>query len=133
MVTDGSQPRRAPRPGDPRSPGARPRATWRDRGWALLGLWLVVVTVAQVVGLLVAIGRLEVAPTTLGLVLGFLVTVGWFLTIYWFAMGAWRRSVWGCPFDHATDARFERRCTRHCLLEPTATPPGRTRRQRSGR
>ena len=118
MISDGPRPQRAPQPGDPRSQGPRPHATWRDRLWVLLGTSLVIVTVVEVVGLLIAVRRLSARPSTLGLVLGFLVTVGWFLTVYWVAMGTWRRSVWGCPFDHTTEAPFERRCTRHRLLEP---------------
>ena len=117
MRRDG-QPRGAPKPGDPRSRGPRPSSTWSDHLWLLLGVSLVVVTFAQVIGFLVVVRRLEVRPTTLGLVLGFLITVGWFLTVYWIAMGAWRRSVWGGPFDHDGDARLERRCSRHQLLGP---------------
>ena len=117
-MSEQPRPRGAPEPGDPRSAGPRPRSTFRDLGWVLLAVTLVTATLAQVVGLLLAVTRLETAPSTLGLVLGFLVTVGWFLTIYWFAMGAWRRSVWGCPFDHTTEASFERRCQRHRLFPP---------------
>jgi hypothetical protein len=73
----------------------------------------VVVTVVQLVGLAVAAAHLQPAPSTGGLVLGFLVTVVWLLTIYWLVMGAWRRSVWGCPFDHRHDAAPARRCPRH--------------------
>ena len=117
-MSDQPPPGQAPRPGDPRSPGPRPEPTLRDLAWVLFAVGLVAITAVQVVGLLVAVTRLETAPSTLGLVLGFLVTVGWFLTVAWFALGAWRRSVWGCPFEHTSATSVERRCRRHRLLPP---------------
>lgn len=56
-------------------------------------------------------GDLEVSPA--GLLLAFLITVAWLMTIYWLVAGAWRRSLWGCPFEHTTDAPEARRCPRH--------------------
>jgi hypothetical protein len=72
-----------------------------------------VLTVVQLVGLTLAVVRLEMAPSGGALVLGFLITVVWLLTIFWLVMGAWRRSVWGCPFEHSADAPTARRCQRH--------------------
>jgi hypothetical protein len=103
----------APAPGDPRDGGPRPPPTPRDLWWGALAVTLTVVTAVQLVGLAVAVIRLEVAPTTGGLVLGFLVTVVWLLTIWWLVVGAWRRSVWGCPFSHLPSAADLRRCPRH--------------------
>jgi hypothetical protein len=116
LSSDDLPPVGAPRPGDPRSRGPRPAATPRDLLWGLLVVALVVVTAVQVVGLAVAAARLQPPPSSGGLVLGFLVTVVWLLTIYWLAMGAWRRSVWGCPFDHRDDAPPARRCPRHHVV-----------------
>jgi hypothetical protein len=103
----------APRPGDPRDPGPRPAAQLRDLWWGALAVTVSVVTAVQVLGLAVALVRLDPGPTTGGLVLGFLVTVVWLLTIWWLVVGAWRRSVWGCPFSHTIDAPAARRCPRH--------------------
>jgi hypothetical protein len=61
----------------------------------------------------------ETAPTGGALFLGFLITVVWLLTIFWLVMGAWRRTVWGCPFEHDEEAAAARRCPRH------AAPPRR--------
>jgi hypothetical protein len=49
--------------------------------------------------------------------------VVWFLTIYWLVAGAWRRSVWGCPFEHTEDAHFDRRCQRHALVSAEEHAP----------
>lgn len=105
-----------PKPGDPRDPGARPTPTLRDVGWALLAGGLVLVTLVQLVRMVVLAASAERAPTGGGLLLAFLVTVVWLLTIYWLAAGAWRRSVWGCPFAHRQDAPAGRRCPRHASL-----------------
>lgn len=113
LSTDDLPPDGAPRPGDPRSTGPRPPAAPRDLLWGLLVVALVLVTAVQLVGLAVAAARLQPPPTTGGLVLGFLVTVVWLLTISWLVLGAWRRSVWGCPFEHRVDAPPARRCARH--------------------
>ncbi len=76
-------------------------------------------TVVQLAGLTLAVVRLETAPSGGALVLGFLITVVWLLTVFWLVMGAWRRSVWGCPFEHGADAPATRRCQRHGGLPPT--------------
>jgi hypothetical protein len=115
-----------PKPGDPRSTGPRPRGTVRDGFWLALCGAIAVVTVLQLVRLvwtLTTSDQLQV--TGGGAFLGFLITVVWLLTIYWLSAGAWRRSVWGCPFDHAEDAAFDRRCRRHALVPATA-PAGAT-------
>jgi hypothetical protein len=123
-------PEDGPRPGDPRSSGPRPRGTFRDGVWLALTGAILVVTTAQ-------LGRLawflatddRVQVTGGGAFLGFLITVVWLLTIYWLAAGAWRRSVWGCPFEHTTDAGPDRRCQRHALApgpdEPEPADPDR--------
>jgi hypothetical protein len=113
-------PAEGPRPGDPASTGPRPRPRFRDGFWLALAAALVVVTVLQVIRLVWTIAtddRFQVSGG--GAFLGFLVTVVWFLTIYWVAAGAWRRSVWGCPFLHTEDAHYDRRCQRHPLVPAT--------------
>lgn len=110
-------PAQGPRPGDPASRGPRPRAHLRDGFWLALTGALVIVTVLQVIRLVWTIAtddRVQVSGG--GAFLGFLVTVVWFLTIYWLVAGAWRRSVWGCPFEHTEDAHYDRRCQRHALV-----------------
>lgn len=110
-------PSHPPAPGDPRSPGPRPAARTRDVAWLGLAVALVVVTVVQL-GLLAvrAATDPDVAATAGGLLVGFVITVVWLLTIYWLTMGSWRRTVWGCPFEHAGTAPRTRRCPRHRLL-----------------
>lgn len=105
-----------PEPGDPRDPGPRPAGGPRDLGWAALAAGLVVVTAAQLVALVAVLVRTGASGG--GAVLGFLVTVVWLLTISWLVLGAWRRTVWGCPFAHEHDAVVDRRCARHRLLGP---------------
>ena len=102
-----------PQPGDPRSRGPRPAATWRDAAWLSLSTALVAVTVVQLVTMTIVLLRVELTTSTAALFLGFVITVVWLLTIYWLVMGAWRRSVWGCPFDHDARATDARRCPRH--------------------
>jgi hypothetical protein len=110
-----------PKPGDPRSTGPRPRATVRDGFWLALCGAITVVTTLQLVRLVWTLTTSDqVQVSGGGAVLGFLVTVVWLLTIFWLSAGAWRRSVWGCPFDHAEDAVFDRRCRRHALVPATA-------------
>jgi hypothetical protein len=106
-----------PAPGDPRSSGPRPPARAKDVAWLGLAVVLVGLTVVQL-GLLAirAATDPDVAPTTGTLLLAFVVTVVWLLTVYWLAVGSWRRTVWGCPFDHAAAAPATRRCQRHGLL-----------------
>jgi hypothetical protein len=108
------RPNDAPRPGDPRSQGPRPRPRPRDAFWLALTGAIAVVTAAQLVRLAVTVltdPALEVSGG--GLLLAFAITVVWLLTVTWLALGAWRRSVWGCPFDHDADAPEARRCVRH--------------------
>jgi hypothetical protein len=109
-----------PRPGDPRSTGPRPPATGKDLGWAALAVSLSVITATQFVGLTLSLLRLEQRPGGGALFLGFLVTVVWLLTIWWLVMGAWRRTVWGCPFDHHADTSEPRRCPRHAQVASPA-------------
>lgn len=122
---DRSEPRRVmagdtPQPGDPRDAGPRPAATAKDVGWALLAAVLVVVTVAQLVRVAILAAGAERAPSGGMLLLAFLITVAWLLTIYWLVAGAWRRTVWGCPFAHDPDAPRSRRCPRHAMAGPRA-------------
>lgn len=58
-------------------------ATWRDHAWIAFAL-------------LVAAGTISVVADA-GLLLGALML----LAGLWFVVGAWRRTVWGCPFSHA--------------------------------
>jgi hypothetical protein len=82
---------------------------------------LLAVTAVQLVALVRALVGDELpALGGGGLLLGFAVTVVWLLTIAWFTLGAWRRTVWGCPFAHAHDAPAARRCIRHALLDASA-------------
>lgn len=110
-----------PIPGDPRSEGPRPGPTWRDTGWALVATLVSVVTVAQLGRVAyVAASAPDVVLSTGRLLLAFVITVLWLLTAFWVAVGSWRRSVWGCPFDHLRTAPPARRCPRHRLLGATA-------------
>ncbi|WP_157042085.1 hypothetical protein [Nitriliruptor alkaliphilus] len=115
-------PAEGPRPGDPASSGPRPRPSFRDGFWIALTGALVVVTVLQLIRLVWTLATSDqIQVTGGGALLGFLVTVVWLLTIYWLVAGAWRRSVWGCPFEHTEDAHYDRRCQRHPLVP---TGPG---------
>lgn len=105
-----------PNPGDPRDSGPRPPARARDVAWLLLAIALIALTAAQTVNLVISLVRLDGQASGGGLFLGFVITVVWFLAIYWLAMGAWRRSVWGCPFQHTESATPARRCPRHRLV-----------------
>jgi hypothetical protein len=113
-----------PSPGDPRSEGPRPAPTWRDAAWALLAGVVAGATVLQ-------LGRLahraatdpDVVPSTGMLLLAFVVTVVWLMTVYWVAAGSWRRTVWGCPFEHLQASPAGRRCPRHRLLGGVETTP----------
>ena len=117
-----------PAPGDPRSTGPRPAAGAKDVAWLGLAVGLVVITMVQLGAVVVrATTDPNVAPTTGTLLLAFVVTVVWLLTVYWLAVGSWRRTVWGCPFDHTEAAPGPRRCERHGLLtddDLAARPPG---------
>jgi hypothetical protein len=110
---------REPEPGDPRDRGPRPHATGRDVIWGLLAITIAGVTAVQFIGLAIALSRLPARPSTGGLVLGFLITVVWLLTIYWLTLGAWRRSVWGCPFHHRAHGSTIGRCVRHTPVAET--------------
>jgi hypothetical protein len=125
-VRDGGLPAHAPRPGDPRDPGPRPAARGRDLLWLGLAGGLVTVTAVQLVALARALRTGAMPPVGGGgLLLGFAFTVVWLLTIAWFSLGSWRRTVWGCPFAHTRDAPAARRCVRHDLLDPPGSEPDR--------
>lgn len=121
-----------PAPGDPRSAGPRPAAGPRDLAWAALAVLLVAVTALQLARLAYrAATDPDVVAGGGALLLAFVVTVVWLLTIYWLSAGSWRRTVWGCPFEHRRRAPSARRCERHRLVGeegPGAgdppTPPG---------
>jgi hypothetical protein len=123
---DDPPPAQPPRPGDPRDPGPRPPGRVRDGLWLGLALVLLGVTAVQLVALARALLTGGFPPLgTGGLFVGFALTVVWLLTIAWFALGAWRRTVWGCPFAHTALAPPGRRCLRHPLLDgPAPEPPG---------
>ncbi|MFA9430806.1 hypothetical protein [Egicoccus sp. AB-alg2] len=116
------RPTAAPRPGDPRSRGPRPAGGWRDGLWLGLAVGLAGITAFQFVRLAWVALTGELAVSSGGLVLAFLITVVWLLTIYWLVAGAWRRSVWGCPFEHTADTAAERRCPRHRMIEDPPEP-----------
>ena len=116
MGGDGLGGHGVPRPGDPRHDGPRPEATWRDLFWASLAFGLGAGTLVQFVVLGARLLQLQVRPSVGGVLLGFLITVAWLLTIYWLALGAWRRSIWGCPFRHTEDGYVGARCPRHRRL-----------------
>jgi hypothetical protein len=123
-VSDGGLPAHAPRPGDPRDPGPRPAARGRDLLWLGLAVALVSVTVVQLVALARALLTDALPPISGGgLLLGFAFTVVWLLTVAWFSLGSWRRTVWGCPFAHTYDAPSARRCVRHELVAPPRPDP----------
>jgi hypothetical protein len=124
MSTDQLPEDDGPAPGDPRDTGPRPHATPPDLAWAALAALIAGATVLQLIGLVLAVTRPGLEPGGVGLFLGFLVTVVWLLTVYWVVMGAWRRSVWGCPFRHDTVGRDARRCPRHHLVTDPRTAPG---------
>ena len=117
-------PTEGPRPGDPRSAGPRPRGTFRDGAWLALTSTLIVVTVLQVIRLVWTLLTSDQVQVSGGRAfIGFVITVVWLLTIFWLTAGAWRRSVWGCPFEHTTDAHYDRRCRRHAFVAAGAAPP----------
>jgi hypothetical protein len=123
-VADGGLPAHAPRPGDPRDPGPRPPARGRDLLWLGLAVVLVAVTAVQLVALARALLTDTLPPLSGGgLLLGFAFTVVWLLTIAWFSLGSWRRTVWGCPFAHTHGAPSARRCVRHELVDPPRPAP----------
>ncbi len=62
----------------------------------------------------------DVEVTTGTSIIGFLFTVAAGMIVFWLAVGAWRRTVWGCPFEHDAAAPWVARCRRHELL---GTPP----------
>lgn len=108
-----------PRPGDPRSTGPRPGARWRDAVWLLVATGLGTLTLWQLLRLVLTVGSdAGMQPGGGGLLLAIAITVAWLLTISWLVLGAWRRTVWGCPFEHEQDAPPARRCPRHGLLPP---------------
>lgn len=106
-----------PQPGDPRSSGPRPSATWRDGAWGLLAGSILALTLWQLARLVTTVARdPALVLGAAGLVLAIAITVVWLLTVSWLVLGAWRRTVWGCPFDHDLDAAQARRCPRHRLV-----------------
>lgn len=124
----------APRPGDPAAGGPRPPARVRDVVWSLLGAVLVAVTVVQSGRLAVTLATSpDVDLSGIGVVVGIVVTIAWYLIVYWVTAGAWRRTVWGCPFAHTADAPWERRCQRHRLLPARDGAEGRADAGTEGR
>jgi hypothetical protein len=117
-VSHDDAPTHAPRPGDPRDPGPRPPGRARDVAWLGLAVVLVSVTAVQFLALARAFLGGDLPPLGAGgLLLAFAFTVVWLLTIAWVTLGAWRRSVWGCPFAHRSQAPAARRCPRHRLVD----------------
>jgi hypothetical protein len=111
-----SGPPPAPPPGDPASSGPRPPAGWRDWVWLAVAIALILVTLLQAVRLVVIVFTEELTVSPVGLLLAFAITVVWLVGISWLVAGGWRRSVWGCPFDHTQDTPAARRCPRHRLV-----------------
>lgn len=69
------------------------RPTWRDYAWIAVAL--------------VAAAGMISAVADSGLLVGALLVLAGF----WIVAGAYRRTVWGCPFSHAPGA--EEQCPRH--------------------
>jgi hypothetical protein len=130
-VSHDDAPTHAPRPGDPRDPGPRPPGRPRDVAWLGLAVVLVTVTAVQFLALARAFLGGGLPPLgTGGLLLAFAFTVVWLLTIAWVTLGAWRRSVWGCPFAHRSRSPEARRCPRHGLVDRPALGLDHTNEQR---
>ena len=86
--------------------------------WLALAVALVALTAVQLVALVRALVGDDLPRIGgAGLLLGFAITVVWLLTVAWFTLGAWRRTVWGCPFAHTRDAPVARRCVRHAMVD----------------
>jgi hypothetical protein len=77
------------------APERQMAATWRDHAWIAFAL-------------VVGAGTISIVADA-GLLLGALMLLAGF----WLIVGAWRRTVWGCPFSHARDAAES--CPRHEL------------------
>ncbi len=105
-----------PQPGDGASDKPRPAPDRRDVAWAGAAAALAGVTAGQLMVLTRALVGLEHAISAAGAVLGFVITVVWLLTISWVVLGCWRRSVWGCPFDHTAPEGSARHCHRHASV-----------------
>lgn len=68
------------------------RPTWRDYAWVAAALVVTAGTISAVADAGLLIGALLVLAT------------------FWIVAGAYRRTVWGCPFSHTPDT--ELRCAR---------------------
>lgn len=66
---------------------------WRDRAWGAVALIVAAATISAVADAGVLVGAL------------------YLLAGFWLVVGAWRRTVWGCPFSHQPDG--EAPCPRH--------------------
>lgn len=112
-----------PRPGDPVSDGPRPAVAWRDLVWASLMVVVVLLSVLILTAVvLYYAGSGEVQLGGLGTFIGFVVTAAALTNVFWLAAGAWRRTVWGCPFAHTEDAPWGMKCQRHGLVEVSTAP-----------
>jgi hypothetical protein len=68
-------------------------ATWRDYSWAAVSLLAAAATISAVADSDILVGAIIL------------------LAGIWIVVGAYRRTIWGCPFSHAEDALDP--CPRH--------------------
>lgn len=73
----------------------QPPTSWRDLAWAAVGA--------------AAVAWFVKAIATATLVVGLLLVVAGFFVV----AGAWRRTIWGCPFSHDPDDQTAESCPRH--------------------
>jgi hypothetical protein len=84
----------------------RAQAERADYIWLLIAVFCAALLVADVLRAApaAAAGRVGVA--------GVLASVATFLALFWVGMGAWRRTVWACPFRDDTCSTHGARCAR---------------------
>lgn len=95
----------------------RPQASWRDALWVAGGLLLTAWPTWQALEGISAAVRPPVAPGSL------LVAGVWGVIAGLLGAGAWRRTVWGCPFPHSACGNGARPCPRHPHVADDRTVP----------
>lgn len=94
----------------------RPQASWRDALWVVGGLLLTAWAIWQVLEGIIAAVRPPAAP-------GALVIAGvWGVIAGLLGAGAWRRTVWGCPFSHSASGNGAQPCSRHPHVADRTVP-----------